>query len=78
MRPSTKAWAVLGAGVVAYDILAPQGETLSEGLDTAVERHPLITTLAVGAVALHLCNALSPERDIIHLATQITRRHHEP
>lgn len=77
ISPSTKAWLVLGAFVAAYDMLAPEGETLSEGVDRALERHPLLTTAAIGATALHLLNVLRPERDPIHLLAETVRGHHE-
>lgn len=57
-KPSNLAWAILGASVVTYDILAPEGETMSEAVDRALER-PVGRILAVGAVALtsaHLLN----------------------
>lgn len=69
-RPSNLAWGALAAGVVVYDYLAPSGETLSEAVDRAVDKHPVATAAAVGAVALHLLNAFEKyqlERyDLIH------------
>lgn len=56
MRPGNKAWAVLGLGVCAYDYLAPPGETMSESVDRAIEKHPVATIVAIGAVTLHLLN----------------------
>lgn len=61
---ATRAWAVLAAGVVLYDLLCPPGQMLSEGVDRAMERGPLTkaaTLGLVGATALHLANAV-PER----------------
>lgn len=63
MRPSEKAWIGLGVYVAAYDALSPNGETLSEGMDRALE-HPTWRYMAIGATALtaaHLLNLL-PER----------------
>lgn len=71
MRPSTKAWGVLVAGVAAYDVLSPSGETLSEGIDRALERHPVsraLTLAAIGVTALHLANVLPEEVDPFHRA----------
>lgn len=68
MRPSTKAWGVLGLGVVSYDVLCPPGETLSEGLDNGLE-HPIFKFLLIGAIgttALHLMNVLPSHLDPFH------------
>lgn len=56
-----KAWAAIGAGVMAYELMCPNGETLSEGVDRALEEHRWLTTAAIGITALHLVNAL-PEK----------------
>lgn len=71
MRPSTKAWLALGAGVAAYDIFSPPGETLSEAVDVALESDPFkrtITLAAIGVTALHLCNLLPERVDPFHHA----------
>ena len=60
------AWIALAAGITAIDYYAPPNQTLSEGCDRALERHPILTTLAVGTVALHLLNVLPPQIDPIH------------
>ena len=60
------AWSAIALGVVTYDVLCPKGETLSEGVDRALEKYPALTTIAIGAVALHLLNVLPPEIDPIH------------
>jgi len=65
-----KAWVGLAAGVALYDVLAPKGETLSEGMDRAMER-PVPRVLAIGAVALtasHLCNFIPERYDPFHYA----------
>lgn len=63
MKPETKMWAAIGVGVVTYDILCPPGHTLSEGVDRALERNKILTTVAVGTTALHLLNVLPPKYD---------------
>jgi hypothetical protein len=58
--PSTKAWIGLGIGIAAYDILAPEGETLSDGFRRGLE-HPIYKYLCIGglgATALHLMKIL--------------------
>jgi hypothetical protein len=73
MRPSGKAWIGLAAGVAAYDALCPRGETLSEGIDAALER-PIGRYLAIGAVAVtsaHLLNILPNKIDPIQRFVQL-------
>ncbi|MBH1979934.1 hypothetical protein I8H89_00260 [Candidatus Saccharibacteria bacterium] len=72
-RPSSVAWGVLAAGVAAYDVLSPPGETLSERVDDWLEK-PLSRSLAIGAIgvtALHLANALPQRFDPFHRLTTI-------
>lgn len=63
MRPSHKAWIGLGAGVAAYDILAPKGETLSEAVDGALE-HPTFRYFAIAGIGITACHLLNllPEK----------------
>lgn len=68
MRPSDRAWIALATGVVAYDLLAPAGQTLSEGADHYMINHPWITRAVAFALAGHVCNLLPPRWDVIHLA----------
>lgn len=59
-----RAWAVMATGILAYELVAPPGELLSEGVDRALERSSLAkaaTLGAIGCTALHLANVL-PER----------------
>lgn len=73
MRPADRAWVLIAAWVVVYDILlAPDGETLSEGADRWLASKPWITRLAIFAVAKHLCNELNP--DPLHYAFHGLRR----
>lgn len=62
-NPSKVAWATIGGFALAFDIFAPEGQTLSEGVDKALESHKVLTTLAVGATALHLLNKLPAKID---------------
>lgn len=68
------AWAALAAGIIAYDVLAPDGETLSEGVDRALERHPVATLATIGTVALHLANILPPAIDPLHRLGNLIRK----
>ena len=70
LRPSSKAWIALGAGVAAYDVLCPKGETLSEGVDRLMEK-PYGKALALGAIAVvgsHLGNLIPQKYDPFHYA----------
>lgn len=55
------AWVALAAGVVAYELSAPRGELLSEGVDRYLESRPLLTRAVVAVTAAHLLNLL-PQR----------------
>lgn len=71
-KPSTVAWGTLAAGVAAYDLFCPPGETMSEAVDRALE-HPAKKILALGAIALtsaHLANMLPQRVDPFHQATK--------
>lgn len=57
-HPSNVAWGVLAAGVTAYEILAPEGELLSEAVDRALDR-PYARYMAIGAVAVTACHLLN-------------------
>lgn len=71
-KPSTMAWCGVAAGVAAYDLLCPQGETMSEAVDRAME-HPVKRIAALGAIAitsLHLANLLPQQVDPFHQLTK--------
>lgn len=74
-RPSHVAWGVLGAGVLAYEVTCPQGETLSEGLDDLLEKSTTKAAImaAVGVTALHLVNILPQKIDPYHQLTRYKR-----
>jgi type II secretory pathway component PulF len=61
MRPSERAWVALGVGVIAYELLARDGELLSHQVDRWLDRHPIITTAAIAVTSAHLLNFL-PQR----------------
>lgn len=69
-----KAWAGLAAGVVAYDILCPDGEMLSEGVDRGLEGHRWATIAAIGVTALHLLNTLPEQIDPFSLGLSGLKR----
>jgi hypothetical protein len=76
VRPEITAkrgWMAIGALVLAYEMAAPPGELLSEGVDAALETHPYLTTLAIGAVALHLANVLPEKIDPFRVGLELIR-----
>jgi hypothetical protein len=74
LRPSERAWLALGVGVLAYDVCAPDGETLSEGVDRWLEAHTWITRVVILTVARHLGNELTADIDPLALTLGLARR----
>lgn len=68
-----RAWAVIGATVLLHDVFCGEGQTLSEGADKALEKHPVAVTAGIGVVALHLANILPPNLDPIHRLVGVFR-----
>lgn len=67
------AWVVLGLLVIAYEIVANDGELLSEAVDRFIEKHPIATRLAVAGVAMHLANVAPNRIDPLHMLFTVTR-----
>jgi hypothetical protein len=65
-----RAWACIGLGVLAYEMAAPPGELLSEGVDGSLSGHPILTRAAIGYLALHLANVIPERYDPLHLMAQ--------
>lgn len=67
-RQSEKAWAVLGAGILAYEVLCSDDEFLTDQTDRW--RESVAGKIAVHAlawtVAGHLTRTIPPEYDWIH------------
>lgn len=72
MKPADRAWCVLATGVVAYDLCARDGETLSDGAG----RYPrLPRSLVVAVLALHLLKVVPDRYDPLHwLFVTVKRR----
>lgn len=73
-KPSDAAWVALGVGVLSYDLLAPAGETMSEGADRYMLRHPWLVRGVAFALAGHCCNLLPDRYDPLHHAFAAVRR----
>lgn len=59
-----RGWLAVAGLVTAYELTCPDGELLSEGVDRALQKHPVLTTLAIGYTAAHLANILPEEVDL--------------
>lgn len=66
MKPCDRAWCVLAAGVVVYDLCASDGQTLSEGVDRYLQARPRGTRLAIAVLAVHLANVIPVRYDPLH------------
>ena len=72
-----RAWGVLGLGVLAYELLCPEGELLSEGVDRALEHSKWARLATLGGIAItatHLMNLLPESVDPYHQAHKLTKR----
>lgn len=67
------AWCAIGIGVLAYDAMCPNSQTLSEAVDRAIERRKGITIGAIGVTALHLANVIPEPVDPLHQLGKHTR-----
>jgi hypothetical protein len=74
LTPADRAWIALGVGVVSYDLIAAPEQTLSEGADRYMLKHPWLTRCVAFALAAHVCNLVKPEWDAIHLLFKAVRR----
>lgn len=68
MRPSTRAWTALAAAAITYDILCPDGETLT----AAARRHQPLTWIMCAILGAHLC--ADHRADPITAAAALLRR----
>ena len=67
-KPATIAWAATLGGIALYEWRCPEGETLSEGVDRALEnrKYKSIVIGGIAITALHLLNVLPNEVDPFH------------
>ena len=75
MRPSHRALAAVATAIVTYNVfIAPDGETISEGVDELLTTHPLLTRAAIALLTLHVANLIAAQVDPVHLAFSAARR----
>jgi hypothetical protein len=78
LEPCDKAWITIGAFVLAYDLLAPEGPTLSEGADKYMLHHRWLTRAVGISLVAHVCNMIAPRFDAIHGLFLLGRRWRRP
>jgi hypothetical protein len=78
LHPSDRAWLALLCGVLTYNIVAPAGETLSEGADRYMVRHKLLTRVIGVSLVAHVCNYIPCWCDPIHGLFLLVRRVYLP
>ena len=62
-----RAWAIMGLGILAYEVFSEEDQLLSVAVDRFIVKHPIITRVCIALVALHLMNALPTRADPIHI-----------
>ena len=70
MRTSDRAWIILAASIVTYEVIAQPDELLSEAVDRYLDSRPWLTRLIVAVVSAHLLNFIPPRLDPLHLIAQ--------
>ena len=73
IRPGATAWSALITGVLIYEALAPEGELMSETVDRALARHPVLIRAILALVWLHLANLLPKKIDPFHYLAKYAR-----
>lgn len=73
-EPAHKAWLAIGAFVVGYELLAKEGQLLSEGWDKIIDKHPIIGRALPLYVTAHVVNVLPESVDLIHKASNTLDR----
>jgi hypothetical protein len=74
MTSADRAWVVLGLGVLGYDVFCEPGETMSEGADRYMLRHPWLVRGVAFILAAHVCNMAPSRYDPLHLGFVALRR----
>lgn len=71
--PAARAWIILGIGILVWEFLAPDDQTLSEEVDRWLAKHSVLTVSAVMGVALHLINVLPAPVDPVSIGFRMLR-----
>lgn len=70
-----RAWLGIAVAVGLYELACPDGQTLSEGIDTALEQRRALTIAAIGVTSLHLLNVLPTRVDPFTQALRLIKGH---
>ena len=74
MRTADRAWLALATAVAVYELLAPRGELLSEGVARWRAARPAATHAGIVYLAAHLAGVWPRRADPLHrLATALGR-----
>lgn len=70
-----KQWAVAGllGSAILYDLVCQDGQTISEGFDHYLEKHPVAIRVGIVATAGHLSNLIPEKYDPIHQLHRLIR-----
>lgn len=74
LTSADRAWITLGVGVLGYDICCAEGQTLSEGADAMMLRHPWLVRGVAFVLAAHVCNLVKSDYDPLHWGFVALRR----
>ncbi len=69
LRPADRAWLALAAGVLAWDVACPAGQTLSAGAARYHQARPWLTRAVVAYLAAHLLGAIPARGDPLNYLT---------
>ncbi|ANA86467.1 hypothetical protein BH762_gp051 [Gordonia phage OneUp] len=72
-----QAWFVIGGFTAYHELTCTPGELMSEAIDRAIEKHPILTRLVFVIIMLHLNNWI-PKRlmwlDPFHQLAVVTKK----
>ncbi|ANA86305.1 hypothetical protein SEA_LOZINAK_149 [Gordonia phage Lozinak] len=74
--PGSRAWAVIALFTLYHELRCAEGELLSEAVDRAIIRHPVLTRLLFAVIMLHLNNWIPTKLlflDPFHQAAVLTK-----
>ncbi len=74
MRPSDRAWLVLGAGVLVWDVCCPRGEMLSEASARYADARPVWSRAVIVYTAGHLMHVWPQRVDLFTRVAAALRR----
>ena len=76
MSPADRAWLTLAAGITAWDLTCPPGQTLSAAASRYHRRRPWLTRTAIAYLGLHLLGVIPARVDPLHTLTRVRTTPH--